>query len=484
MQRTLLAVSICVLALVIMLLRQGSRTESEPSTTDELSATRASSEAVHAAADSDRPAIAQRSALQVDPRPQGDLRLSLSGIAALDLSNEALAEESLRPLLLDPRQVREALRMLVSGELRRHPDFLSQEEIGAIRLVWYAVAVYNTSKLSAELEAAGFPVDARAFTEEVLRALGDIQDPAATTLARLLATLSVDGRQIIDKTYLELLRSLAAIHAAREELYAILLAVVGYEEDLEFDFQFLDTAESPKVLAGRLITAFEKADPAQALQILEWIQSIYAGADKELQEELAGAVAAAAPVELAAPFLAERATQYMIAEFHGLGSRAGAQASLAAEYNRFLASGGGEQARTMIVSGLAKSGTDVLLGILDTDPSPKVRGQALLSATFSPDFAPTQAFLDRIREAHRQSGPHSGAPGYSVLSAAKNLLLQAEEQKNSTVVASTVEFLRELALSPSGDDYNRSRIPQLLKDFLPPSEWESFSAAVHTLTNK
>lgn len=474
----LLATLACILLLAAFALRYGSRPESPLAEAPQTRVASSPDGARQASEEVGGDSSERRFSALDAPAPLLDLRSSLIPLAQLELGDEAGANKLLRPLLLDPRLVREALRLLASGALKTHPDVLSAEEIGAIRLVWFAVAVYNTDELSEELEAAGFQIDARAFTEEVLRALADIEDPAATTLAQLLATLSVDGRQVIDTSYLELLRVLIATYADREDVYAILLVHVGQDEDIEFDFQFLDPKENPKVLAGRLITAFEKADPTQALQILQWIEQNYEGAGDELRDALAGAVAAGAPVPLAAAFLAERATSTMHAQLDTLGARPGGPESLAVEYNRLIATGGSDAERTMLVFGMSRAGTELMLGIAKTDPHPGVRGQAFVSATLAPNFVPSADFLAELRAAHALSGPHHGAPPYAILSSAHNLLLRAGRSQDPVLRKETVAFLLELASDPSLSPHDRARLPGILEAYLDPAQREQLAATL------
>lgn len=407
-----------------------------------------------------------------------DLLRALEEIAALDLGDRTASEPVLRPWLYDPSQAREALRLLMDGGLKTDPDRLSKGEIGAIRLVWLAVGAYADASFRAELEEAGQRIDPRAFDEEVLRGLASIQEPAATTLTSVLAGLRSGDEQVIGRSYVELLRVLIASYPDREALYSIFLQRMGEDEPLEFDLQFLGLDEDPAVLKARLVASFEKADAAQALQLLQWIEDAYGRADPELQLQLAQAVAAAAPVSRAASFLSERASQFMYSQFFVLGMRDGAQEALGRQYNDLLVTGAKGDARKMIVSGLAGSGFDVLAGIAETDPSEQVRGQALLTAMAAPDFRASASFLQRLRDGHAALGTPTGIPPYATISVAEGLLRHATRDGNGELADATVQLLRELAADPKVPAYQKKAIPDLVRDRIPEAEWEALSAAV------
>jgi hypothetical protein len=410
------------------------------------------------------------------PASADELRAALRRLARTDMQDEAALEAALRPLLVPPANVYAVLELSKAGGLADGAR-LSEEELGALRCLALAVLVFNpvpgaTSTLAAE----GVHTDGRQLVLAILRALPDILSPVRELLADLLSgQVNERGERLLDLGFAAELERLAAAHPEHAELYHALLAGLLELEDGELAALralYAQDVDSPTLVAAAL-SRWLAEHPESALV---WAAELYdrEDASAELRAAVTSAVARAAPVDVASRFLTERAQRTMLVEFLNVGEREGGLAALDQEYWQLRVSGDAdERARTMLVSGMTDADTETLLALAWEDPSEAVRAQAWTTLTAAKGFVPTQATLERLREARASAGdPLLRVPSYGLISAAGSLASKARESAPE-LVQGALEILRSIALDRSEPERVRQQALDKLSRFVSNEEIES-----------
>ncbi len=423
---------------------------------------------------------ADRPAGEPQPLDEEGLRAALRAIAAVDLRDEEALEEALFDVVASRPPLDRTVQLLQGGGLTRDGERFSPEEIGALRAVLCAAALFCAPSRATELHRSGHARDGRAFVEDLLRALVNMFSPVRETLANLLASLrGADDRLVLDLSYERLLRELAQEHPEQADLYLGILAELGTDlegvEARALDLFELERAESPRLLTVSLTRLLRGARGEQALQ---WAGELYDRDDtsEDLREAISSSVATAAPVAEAAAFLADRATSAMFAEMFTLGDRAGGREALEDAYYERRIAGVQEEARRLLVAGLEDAGPEALLAIASEDPSARVRGQAVLTLTASSKVAVEPATLTFLRQGYEdRADPRIGLPESSVVYATANLVRSdlAPELRDATV-----QFLRELTCDGSLDVPLRRHALEALAGRLDPAEHVALAQAL------
>ena len=371
------------------------------------------------------------------------LRAALAHLASvLDRGGPEL-EAALLPLLRDPRTAQRVLALLVSGELAVDPEALTAEELGAVAAVFYAFELYNSDGADLTWMVAG--VDGHAFGSAVLAALPEIAEPARGWLAERLSQASVDGRFVLDPSWLHEILALRRAHPELREMYGSLIenmgAGLGEEERQSFYALFLTESDDPTLVKVALSQLLASERPET---YLVWAAELWAQSEAlpEMRNGIAQAVATAAPPELAARFLGSVAESGLLGAFHALGGRAGGPEALAGQYDELVTSSLAPTARRMLVSGMLAAGEGALIGIASTDPDASVRGQALVTLTLSGSPL-TSASVEALRTGYAErDDPYVGVPLAWTTMAAANMLRNGGD---TGVRAQALDLLREIA---------------------------------------
>jgi len=420
------------------------------------------------------------------PPELGDVRLrvALRRIAGTDMQDEAALEAALFPVIASPPNLARTLELLQGGGLSGDGERLSLEEIGAIRALLCAAILFHAPEgFASDLHHAGLAQDGRAFLERLLRALALVLPPTRETLAELLASArGPDDRLLFDLSFETLMRELAARHPELSELYLGLLAGVLAEsrapEAEALDLFELESAESPRLLTASLARLLAGARSQEALR---WAEDLYDHGETsvELRNAISIAVATAAPVDEAAVFLAARADSKMHEELLTLGDREGGLEALEDAYYQRRIRGAEADARRMLVSGMQQAGPRELLAIASEDPDARVRGQAGLTLTASPDFSPTAAVLTFLGEGFaNRSDAEIGLPDYAVVYSVANFA-RAAQRNASPALDHAVVFLREIAGDTSLDVYLRRHALTALASHLSAAEHAALTESLN-----
>jgi hypothetical protein len=384
-------------------------------------------------------------------------------------------EDLLRPLVIRVENMERVLALLESGALRPNPHQPSIAERGAIKAVALAAMLYNAPEGTGELAELGVRANGHEFLTSVLVALATIPEPSDRALARLLTALRLDGQALLSTAMLDQIRLLADAYPEKRELYESMLALLGEqlgdEERRAYYARFLTEIESPELLKDALIGLLGDEDQGRA--VLVWAAGLFDGkeASRELQQEIAMAVALAAPPAEAAAFLGERATNRMYAQMFCLGSRPGGTDALVDEYNNLSMLDANAGIRQMLVAGMSSLGSDTLLGVARTDLDADVRGQALVTMTGFDQGATLEA-IDILRRGHtEQADPNVGIPDHQILSAARNIAALARDG-GGPLLQESVGVMRDIALAPGTSSYDRNRALDNLRSFLSRAQWD------------
>jgi hypothetical protein len=385
-------------------------------------------------------------------------------------------EAALVPLLADPRTAQRVLMMLRTGELVVDPERLSVEELGAVAAMFYAFEIYNAPGADLSWMVAG--VDGRAFGCELLAALPDIPELARGLLAERLAQASVEGRFVLDGTWVHAILALRREHPDLRELFSSLLENVGAglteAEQQAFYALFLDESDDPTLIKVALSQLLSGERPET---FLAWAGELWEqpGASAELREGIAQAVAASAPAELAASFLGGRADSSMYAAFNALGARADGAEALAREYDHLVGSDLAPVARRMLISGMSSASESELLGIARTDPDAEARGQALLTLTAFPRTLTPDSIVALRTAFEERADPRLGVPVVWTTSAAGNLLQSGVDTGLRT---QALDLLRAVAEDPALAADQRRQALAKIGAWLGPEERAAIEAAI------
>ena len=111
-------------------------------------------------------------------------------LGEIELTDQAVLEELVRPLLVPPENVFAVLELLRAGDLAQGSGpqgfGLSPAEIGALRLLVLAASSSHTPGIAGELARSCAHVDEHALLVAALRALPDVRPPAQELLLELL----------------------------------------------------------------------------------------------------------------------------------------------------------------------------------------------------------------------------------------------------------------------------------------------------------
>lgn len=365
-----------------------------------------------------------------------DLLSQLRAVARAYAESDAEALESnLEALLQDPRDAFAVLDLLVGGEMEGDSEALQ----GAVLTILSGVSLYGQPGWSG-------PPECREFLGRVLDALPETAMPWLEQVVRGLVEARAGDRPIVGIAWLPRILALRAEHPDLAPIISLLLENVaddlketgGYEE--LYSLLLGDTRDSTAV--GISLSALLSSQPQDFLQVAEEMHA-RARDDPEMAGAITRAIAASAPVDLAASALARLTdgTQYL--EFLTLGTRDGALDSLSSEYNALVAQGDHPRARAMLVSGMGAQDEEVLLGIAATDLDSRVRAQALLTGSLGRAVSPD--FVRALREAHGMRRDAQGGidPDASV-AIAQNVLRASPGEPR--------EAARRLLLEIAGDE--------------------------------
>lgn len=391
------------------------------------------------------------------------LRAAARAQAAFDL--QAL-QKSLEELIVDGATPLQVLELMKGGFLARDPQACS----GAILTLGVAIQRYNAGDTVLH-------VDGRAFLLAVLDALPEILPPEQGELITRIARARVNGRRVLDLSYLSKILELRRLHPDQAQAYSLLLENIaeelkGGEAYDQFYALFVNDTNDPMAVRVSLAALLRNKGGA----FLPLAEEMFARAkgNADLRAAITLAIATSAPVEEAVKSLSRLADPVQLAEFTFLGSRPGALEALGAEYNDLVTRESNPTARKMLVSGMAKENEGVMLGIATTDPDPEVRIQALLTLTSGQ--AGSERALDTLIQAHANRGdPRSGIPSWGAVLAASNIVQHSSGAQREQAQG----FLMQIAYDRRLSDEDRLSAVTMLKPLVPKGTFADLTIAGH-----
>lgn len=421
--------------------------------TAETSADQAAPLPLHKTASSARVALTQ-----IEARPPVDLESLLVQTHEAFLRRDSVhLGAALEELLIDPELALELLDGLKAQRWGCDEDALTPTEDGARIAIGAGAALYSSEQTPTEPEFAG------RFIVGTIESLPLMRPLLARYVAKELARAEVGGARVLGARWLPIILRLRWANPEARHLYEILLEGVTESEDADSAAiaHLLFSDEEDPALLRIALARLLKDDPAHWIGVAnEWYER---AESNTLRSALASAVAAAAPCDDAARFLAHAASSTLHAQTASLAGRAGGLEALADEYEVRLSMGDDPAARRALVSGLARD-PDLCLGIARTDPDRGVRGQALLSATVR---TTSREAIDVVRAAWQSADDrHYGVePRHLVWSAANAVSRVAPELRSEAV-----ELLRSLASDPELPHEARTDACARLRRWLPTHE--------------
>jgi hypothetical protein len=375
--------------------------------------------------------------------------------ASLGTGNPDLLAEQLEALLADPNRVYEVIALLESGVLDEDPAATR----GAMMLL--SAALQYAHQPGAEDAEGG-----RRLVTTLLESLPRLSPALREQLIGQLSAVAVAGRPVLDLTYLRDIIDLRAGYPDLSDefsrLFSHLADGLAEDEDRTQFYALLANEGADPVAVRVALAALLEDDEGRFLALAE---QLYADAESdELRKAVLGALVTAAPVDRAAEVFGQLAQGAEHAEALILGSRPGGWEALEGEYEHLLNSGSQDTtARQMLVAGMTGASEQRLLDIALRDPDPSVRGQALLTATLTPDRGP--AVVELLRDAYaRSDDPSVSIPPNVTVFAAENLV----RGNVGGARADAVDLLLSMATDEGLDDAVRWQAVSAVRDWAPP----------------
>ena len=309
---------------------------------------------------------------------------------------------------------------------------------------------------------------------EVLAALPEVHSAVIDNLIDNLVEARVDGRLILDASYLPVILELRAAFPDSAGLYSRLLRVIGEsmtpEERTEFFSLFLDDLEDPLLVGLTIKNLLKGADPSFGLVLAEQVAD---DATLPLDVRIAAsrAVATSADVYSATSFVTERAELLRNKPdlWFSLGWREESFVALEAKYQDLAAKGADPTARRLLVSAMQGAEPEDLLRIAGSETDSKVMGQALMTASSKVKTSSSaEAAMSFIES---RSGPGELTAIYRVASAS-NLAKFATSSGDPLLEKRAVHTLEALAADSSEHPSIRKQAIKSLKAYLPPNRIE------------
>ena len=308
----------------------------------------------------------------------------------------------------------------------------------------------------------------------ILSALPEIHADVVDFLIDNLVEARVDGRLILDGSYLQVILQLRSAYPEAAERYSRLFEVVGEtmtaEERTQFFSLFLEDKQDPALVGLVIKGLLEGSDPTLGLLLAAQVAD-----DLELPMKVrvaaARAVSTNADVYSATDFLTERADWLRndFSTWFGLGIRGEAHVAAAQRYQELASSGANPKARMMLVVAMRGASSDELLSIARAETDSGVIGQALTSASNKDDCDASEVldFLDARRGLDPLAG---GVAAVSVIGTSANLAHRAKTNGQLDVLERAIANLKAAAVDPSVHPTNRKQAIKDLKNYLPAPE--------------
>lgn len=376
-------------------------------------------------------------------------------------------EDALRPFVFSHENIERVIELLREGRLGGGEE-LTPAERGAISALHWAALIHNHAVDDPRFLVAG--IDGDLLVRDVLELVGEVTPAVRDGLLHWLRRAMVDDRPLLTIAYLDDLLALRARYPDLRAEYSELITKLGGDLDPNsrraFYSLFLSETEDPTVVKFALSRLLEEGGDVERL--LAWAQQrIDLENDPVLRKELLQAVAASAPPQVAARFLERNIGAEQYAASFALGLRSGGIDALGKSYDELLAMDASPERRRMLVSGMIDADPATLLGIADIDPDPRVRGQALVTATAGSEV--DAAAAKAVRQAWDQRGAQGAIPAYDAMLAAANM---AHTGLTASIRADGVAILEEAVRDNSQPTYLREQALGFLDGLMPKEEHE------------
>ncbi|MCC6408555.1 MAG: hypothetical protein IT453_15440 [Planctomycetes bacterium] len=382
-------------------------------------------------------------------------------------------EALLEPVLASPPTLLLVLDNLVAGKWRStEPDaaMLDVVEYGGCRaLYWGLVSFHNPTSRFHDADQG------RALFVTILTDLPSLDGKLLSTLVEQLLRAEVDGKPLIAQYTAEILE-LRSFFRDHQELFSKLFTRLGVamtpEERDRFFTIYLSETSDPLILGTALRNLLQGANPAWALSLAETLFD-----DPATSPEVRNAIVQALVDGLQDPFAVADFLVERIDQTRGnpgawltLAQKQGGFHAVEAAYNQLAGSNANAKARELLVASMrnaSASDLERIAGIAFQDPSPGVRGQALMAITSSPNWTPTQKSMDDLRSAFA-----GGVDPTRAAWSAGNLAKKAAKTGAVELRDDAANFLRDLVVDTSLPDAARLAALDELKPFLSDVEWE------------
>ncbi|MCK6447732.1 MAG: hypothetical protein L6Q99_15170 [Planctomycetes bacterium] len=388
-------------------------------------------------------------------------------------------EDLLAPLFEHPGTLHDVLDNLVArkwkpaGEEAKRIDVV---EYGGCRALYWAVVTFHSEQSPYFAEATG-----RELFLAILSNVPNLQEPVLSTLLEQLIRAEVDGKPLVARYIFEVLE-LRAFFKEHKTLFSEVLARLGEtmtpEERDRFFGTYLSDLTDPVLIGAAIKFLLQGTNPAAALSLAE---SLFDDPNTPVDVRLAIAQAVvdgSADAYAATQFLAERIEQTRNSPglWMSLANKPDAYPAIDAEYRNLLANDANPRAREKLVSamiGASPEDLDRIAKLAYEDPDPKVRGQALMTATASAGWKPTPDAMKDLRSSYA-----TGADPMRTVAAAGNIASKAQQVGATDVRDDAIDFLLDALDDPMASPQAKQSALDALKHHLSDAEWQSLQGKV------
>ncbi len=338
----------------------------------------------------------------------------------------------------------------------------AREEYGAVRAICWVLVV-----------SAGRGVE-RPLMLSVLSALPMVLPEMREQLIANITNARVDGRLILDASYLEDLLFLRSQYPDDALVFSALFVVMGDdltdEQRHNLFSQFYIVTDDPLLVGLTLKNLLLGHDPHFGLFLAEQRFNDPSLAPN-IKAAIANAVVNHADVFSATSFLVEQSDSLRNtpALWMGLGIRPGATEALEAEYFALAEENSSPGARRSLVMGMSGATVQDLLNIARTDPEGQVIGQALISASAHLKGGASNnssEILSLLRNNQDSGGIHP----VQTVGAAANIAIHAKSTGDRQTLDSAVALMTSLLRDQVVSEANRNWAIGELKRFLSAEE--------------
>ncbi len=307
---------------------------------------------------------------------------------------EARVNELTMAVITPIGRLQRAIELLTNGRLTEDPTLASAPERGALRGLVFGSLMHRHGQRPGSKLRAGNPEPVVALA---LEGAPTWTEAVRGRLLHLAEAFSTEKGRFLTERHIRHVVELRALHPDIGPFYSTLLGYILKDMPKVDQHLLLDILqgdqEDPILVRLALEQLFGQGKDQLAMGLA---RAFLTGQDTPLplRSAVLRAVASAAPMDMALDCSQEFSKGGELGLALTLSYRAGGHEAVLERYSALVVAGSEPEFRRLLISGVSDS--SVLLGVAETDPEPKVRGQALITASGLREFNSQGECLDLL----------------------------------------------------------------------------------------